>query len=192
VDIEERGKPTTLDDRWIVRDSTPTIGRDRNGRLASFIVVQSRDFHWKLGSRTEIVRLERIEDIEAPLRGPEIARQIERFSALVMIGAASHENSRERPLDEDKLARDRADQMQLFVKKKFHTPRRIYSISLGYNRNVVSGDKSDKQRLLVILGIISMQEGVNLGEALRDALPKVEAFPFRLEDYSQFEFEQWR
>ncbi|MCT7951115.1 serine/threonine protein kinase [Ancylothrix sp. C2] len=166
-------------------------GRDSQGRTAEFnIAVLSSEYKWKLGSSYQIQYNDRVinlDDLRANLAEEGIQKIMENPSEIVSVGTASCEGV---PETEERRALERAQQIQLLVKKLFRNSRTLQGYRLLNLGQFVGGvcqpdrDATSYQRSVIIIGVRKKSDGVLLDEALRSRLEKKPFADFTLEDYS--------
>ena len=173
---------------------TDVKGTDSYGRDASFkIFVFSRDFAWAFESDKEVEYLGSPEDIGPHLRSPGLQENFRNAKALIAVGAASQEGTP--PVEEDR-ARRRAARLQRWVKENVPGVQRLHTLSMGRfagpTLKTAATSETAPQRSVVIVAVVAAEDDVILDEALREALSKEKAFPFKLNEYSEFELSDWR
>jgi serine/threonine protein kinase len=184
--------PTQSPERKGKVDYFPYVeGRDSQGRTAEFnIAVLSIEYKWQLGSSFQIKHNDQfltVDSLQSSLEQEGIKRIMENPNEIISVGTASCEGS---PQLEERRAFERAQQIQLLVKKMFGNVSSVQGyrlLNLGQFRkdNCQSNqDETSYQRSLIIIGVRKQTPGVLLDEALRERLEKKPFADFKLEDYS--------
>jgi hypothetical protein len=108
----------------------------------------------------------------------EMRRSINEAREVICVGASSEDirsgaSEEEGRQEEEQRAMRRAETIALWVQRVRSEPRvRIRKLNLGHHERAhraYSGDTSDQRRVIIIL-VLEEEEGVNMDEALRDAL----------------------
>lgn len=154
------------------------------------VYVLSNEYSWKCKS-SELVGLGgQPQDIAPHIQAPAMLERLRTKHALIAVGAASFEGT------------DRATQELLATSRSLTTVawlRRymsgelppIYTLNLGQHlengrRQKPCSDLSERERPLVILGVIFDEPGFSVSGALKKAFDEPD-FPLHRVDYSQFE-----
>ena len=174
-------------------------GTDSQGRTAEFnIAVLSTEYEWQIGSSFQIKYNDKIinlDSLQSSLEQEGIQRIMENPSEIVSVGTASCEGS---PTIEERRAYERAQQIQLLVKKIFRNVPTVQGyrlLNLGQFRGdncQPNQEETSYQRSIIIIGVRKQTEGVILDEALRSRLEKKPFGDFKLEDYSLGSLEKFR
>ncbi|MEM9053886.1 MAG: hypothetical protein AAGB16_01055 [Pseudomonadota bacterium] len=153
--------------------SKAVAGTDAEGRAATFRLYVLHDrFSWTLGSSTQI----RDNDVPVPfsnvLSTPEFFERFCSAKAALALGAASHEgptapNHRLAAARGDIVARSLVNYREDCSEGRIPL---IYAINLGEHQNTRAAGNTAPQRRVVIVAAEEMTVGVNLEQALRDAL----------------------
>lgn len=187
---------TIIIDSW--RLQPPRTVTDQQGRSATIQTlvtsVASRELNWVLKSHDQIERLGTLTSIGPHLQSPGIAGRVQGYKAVVAVGAASEELSKAAPTEtqavteEEDRARKRAKQLRLWVHEAYLKPPPVMWLSLGVRKKGGSAPTdTSSQRMLVLIGIIDAQPGIDLSEALKKNLQGDASFPFNITNYTQFE-----
>lgn len=174
----------------------PVDGVDSRGRMASFdFIVLTSELTWVKASADHVEhRGEVVPDLESASRviNADIAKILQRSKDLIAIGLASSEG--ERPQEEE-----RAGKRALTIAGWFNglgdpaTP--IWSLNLGqYDRSSCKSQEDANtsfERPLLFAGVRARDEGVNLQEALANAISDKENLPSRA-CYSRFDLAKAR
>jgi hypothetical protein len=173
-------------------------GRDKAGRRATFdLIVLDRSFVWSLGS-TEIV-----ERAGSKLAGEEVVRTIvtrelgDRIRAaeqLIAVGTASSEGGKS---EEETRAAARATRLAQWLGQAV-AGKPIWSLNLGQHRErpAEAGRTGETtgtswQRPIIVVGVRASQEGVDIGEALADAMQSSANLPHPA-TYSRYDMNRVR
>ncbi len=174
--------------------TTDAQGHDSHGKGASFkIYVFSRDFAWVYQSDRDVEYQGTPDDIGPHLRSLGLQENFRNAKALIAVGAASQEGTE---TIEERRAKRRAERLQRWVKENVAGTQRLYTLSMGRfvgpAIEATTTAQTAPQRSIVIVAVVAEEENVNMAEALKSALIEEEAFPFGLEQYSDFELRKWR
>lgn len=171
-------------------ESRPVSGADDQGRDAKFRLYVLHDrYSWTLGSSTQI------EDDGVPVKFAEVLNTpqfFERFcsaKAALALGAASHEGP---TAPNHRLAKARGDIVAASLAgfRDDCTEGRIpliYAITLGEHQNSRIQGNTAPQRRVVIIAAEEMTVGVDLEQALQNALATQPVLDgFSVSDYDLF------
>lgn len=183
-------------DSWEVMPAI--IAHDNKGLKATLqVLVISADYSWQLGSVSDVERKGMTSSLSDHLRHPGILRQLESAEKIILVGAASSENADRNPLQEEARSETRAENLQLLVKENVVANNQIYTLNLGYyvketskqNKNTLT---SEDQRKVVIIAVFDAEDGLDLEQALKNALAETPTFPFEISDYSHWSLKRFR
>jgi hypothetical protein len=168
----------------------PVDGVDSHGRKAAFdFIVLTSELTWVKGSSDHVEhRGEVVPDLETASRviNADIARILQRSKDLIAIGLASSEGGR--PQEEERAER-RAVSIAGWLGGAGDAATPVWRLNLGqYDRACKSQEDADTsfERPLLFAGVRDKEEGVNLQEALADAVSGKENLPSR-SCYSRFD-----
>lgn len=167
-------------------------GRDSWGRRALFdVVVSARSIRWTRGSTDTLeqdgVRIAE-EALEAFVFEPDVQDRLRRSQALIAVGVASQEGDPDR---ERARADRRARQTARWLRELARFDGPIHTLNLGqYTAPCVAceTDGTSWQRPLTVIAVRVTDPGVNLREALIDALERARNLPSP-SSYSAFAFD---
>lgn len=159
------------------------------GSIGVYSIV-SRDLNWKLGSSVDVEFNGKNADLTSHFASDGIKNFMMQFNGLVAVGAASHELSSEGEIRESTRALERAEKLQLVVKEEIPNTKFLYILNLC--RNAKNARISNKQRLIVLIGINTenkneIENSINYKNIRDDS-----DFPLKVEDYSCFELRSYR
>ncbi|WP_088347994.1 MULTISPECIES: hypothetical protein [Rhodomicrobium] len=182
--------------RWGSSVIFPIEGKDLAQRRASFdVAVLPKDLTWARKSATDLAQAdEAIPASEAPARifTPELREGLSRSAALIAVGLASQEGQVE---EETERARQRAASAAGWLSTSVGADTPIWTLNLGQFRGgcQAANETADTswQRPVIIVGIHSQQEGVNLSEAFADAISGKSNLPSR-DCYTNFDMTRFR
>ncbi len=146
------------------------------------------DSPWKMGSSTAVEKVLAAGRIESPIDAYVVQNEglcdlAKRSRALVCLGVASKAGSREA---NERLARDRARNLGLAIRRKLNFTKPIYGQSLG--QYVGNQEDQQYQRGLIVIGLTSGEEDIVANPLLlQKALAEWEAYPVDRAEYTQAE-----
>lgn len=172
----------------------PAAVRDAQGRQGTVeVVIVSRDYAWQLGSSSAVERHgQPRDDLLQHLRSEGVRQALARYMGIIAVGAASSEGSRANPLREETLARHRADELQKWIKESVPSEAELHTLSMGYYQGADALRASADQRVVVVIGIVHRDPGIDWRSALQDVLHTHIAFPMPPHSYSRFEVNRVR
>lgn len=186
-------KETVQVDQW---EQCPSIViSDPVGKQAEIqAVVLSSDFAWTYKSHSRVERNGVGVDMANHLTTPGISSVIAAYSKVIAVGAASIEGAEQNSIAENDRASRRADQLQLWIKEYVPTSKSLYSLNMGhFNSSAQATEKSfADQRKVVILGVVHSDPDIDLAAALQRNVDHIPGFPFKRDNYSQFDLVQRR
>jgi hypothetical protein len=170
-------------------------GKDKQGRSASFdYILLSNELTWVIGSTSEIASggatIPNAEAAERVLTR-QVRDSLASASDLIGVGLASSEGEREA---EEKRALDRSNTVVGWIAKAAKPETALWSLTLGqYNKSCKQQEDADTsfERPVIFAGVRSKADGVDLGEALADAISGHDNLPSR-ECYSRFDLAKVR
>lgn len=173
--------------------SPPQEVRDLKGNSGAIeTIVLSNDYAWAFQSHTTVEREGQVADIRQHLMTPGISSEIAKYTDVIAVGTASNEGALTNSTEEASRASRRADQLQLWIKEYVATSNPLHRLSLGYYKAEDLKKQSSDQRRVVIVGVLRKDPALDLREALKNSLPFISTFPFKLREYSSFELERAR
>jgi hypothetical protein len=182
--------------RWGSSVVFPIEGKDAAGRSAAFdVAVLPKDLSWVRKSDSQLDQGgTTIPETDAAQRifTPELRDGLGRSTGLIAIGLASQEGQL---AEEAQRAGRRASSAAGWVKAVFDEKTPIWTLNLGQFRGTCKAttEAADTgwQRPLIIVGIRSQEDGVNLGEAFADAISGKTNLPSR-DCYTNFDLGRFR
>lgn len=183
--------PYKIANHW---KSYPKTGIDNQNLYAKFIFVALSDrFSWEKGSTNVIIYNKKRLSGEGfkTVVLSDLYDFISRSGGLITIGTSSQEGELQ---EEEIRALQRADHLAGWLKPLMPSANGLYRLSLGqYNKRCHDCDrfKTNYQRPAVIVFIIDWESGVDMGQALANAMSKLRDLP-HLDDYSAFDFREIR
>lgn len=166
---------------WIeaIRKTQNTVvfqveGFDKEGRRGLFdIVVAKKKFLWVLASSTELERDGEVFPLGAsakPILDDEVRLSLRKATDVVAVGTASQEGVQ---ASEVARAKRRARKTARLVYPIIKRGTPVYTLNLGqYNEACERCEDTGTnwQRPFIVIGVIERQDGLNLKEALEDAM----------------------
>jgi len=147
-------------------------GVDSAGRRADFrFYVLNETYAWALGSASRIEGRGRAANFDALLATEVFFRRFCSADAALGLGAASYEGE---TAANHRLSGARADVISQQVSRvaprctTSSTPD-VYSVNLGEHAETPDANTADQRKVVIVL-MRNAQEGVNIGEALKDAV----------------------
>ena len=172
----------------------PIAGVDANGRQAAFeIVVLTKDYSWVHGSSDELaLRGARLAeaDIDLEVFRPEIRDGLQRSIELIAVGVASQEGAIG---TETARAGKRSRTAARWIATVSPESKKIWLLNLGQYQTACATEAvadTSWQRPFVMIGIVRMDDDVDLGEALTDAMSGKSNLPAP-KCYSRFELDRY-
>lgn len=168
----------------------PVDGIDEAGRKASFdVVVMTRDFTWVRGSSDQLAR-QGIALSEAQVGTEvltaEIRNGLSKSADLIAVGTASQEGV---AANETGRADRRSRTSARWLSGAVMPPPRIWLLNLGQFQEACGAeDTTDTawQRPFMMIGVRKQEAGVDLGQALKNAISDKSNLPSP-DCYSQFQ-----
>ncbi len=154
---------------------------DNTGKMASFAIhLLTDDYKWMIG-RWDLLENRQSEiDFSDPMK-----RLLNRSVEVICIGASSEETEPGLSRDdgrkrEEWRAAQRAESISKWVRAALYRPINVRKLNIGHRDPAIEqdgvSDTSDQRRVIIVL-VLKMEEGTDLGQALRNA--------FRLERKKQ-------
>ncbi|MEZ5842335.1 MAG: hypothetical protein R3D27_01210 [Hyphomicrobiaceae bacterium] len=169
------------------------VGYDARGRRAAFdVIVLDKAYTWTRGSARELAEdgraLPAAALIETVLGGP-IREQLAQSRGAIAVGVASEEGNLE---TETRRASERADQTARWLRSVLGREKPLWTLNLGQYRS--SGRNFDAgttswQRPFIVIGISAADNGIDMSEALADAMRGKSNLPSP-DNYSNFELDE--
>lgn len=171
-------------------------GRDKQGRAAAFdFITFTGDYKWANASSSQVVAGGKVipEDKTVDRLLPEKVRaSLGGFSNLVAVGLASQDGRR---AAEEARAVARSKTAAGWLKEVAKPETAIWTLSLGQYDGAACKKREDADanfdRPVIFAGVRSKEDGVNLQEALADAIDGHDNLPSR-DCYSRFDLAQVR
>jgi hypothetical protein len=182
----EKAEPPIVDE-WTF--PPPRKISDSTGKTATIqLMVLSKDFSWVLERHDSVERHGKVVENfkKEHLQSPGISGAMLKYLELIAVGAASAEGALHNAERERTRAKLRAEELQLWIKESVSVTTPLHTLSLGYFKGNKNSPESSAQRKIVIIGVKEKTPGINLKQALRDTLGKMETFPFNPDNYSEF------
>jgi hypothetical protein len=182
--------------RWGSSVIFPIEGKDLAQRRAAFdVAVLPKDLTWARKSATQLALADAtIAEDEAPARivTPELREGLSRSAALIAVGLASQEGQ---VAEETERARQRAATAAGWLGSAFGAETPIWTLNLGQFRGgcQAANETADTswQRPVIVVGIRSQEDAVNLTEAFADAMSGKSNLPSR-DCYTNFDLTRFR
>jgi hypothetical protein len=152
----------------------PIDGVDRAGRKAGFdFVIKTQDISWVRGATDQVALKDKPiapGDVNAELFGPEVQAGLAPSADLIAVGMASQEGVAS---DEIARAERRGVTSASWMSKAVGAGKKMWALNLGQFKSACS-DKHEKdtswERPYLMIGVRSQDPGVNLSEALANAM----------------------
>jgi len=183
--------------RWGNAVIFPIVGKDGSGKNAIFdVAVLSKDFAWARKSATQLVQgTEPIPDADLIERvfTPELRDVLAQSSQVMAVGLASQEGQVE---EETERANERAKTAAKWLSGAVKAETVIWQLNLGQFKKsgcAAQTETADSswQRPVILVGVKSSDDGVNLTEAFADAINGKSNLPSR-DCYTSFDLTQYR
>ena len=176
--------------RWDDAVVFPIEGTDKSGKHAAFdVIIKTKDITWVRGSGDQLAKGGVIipdSGLQRELFGPQVLSGLASSADVIAVGLASEEGPEpSESVRADKRGRTAAGWMDTGVGALKH----IWKLNLGQFRAACSGVKESDtswERPFLMIGVRSQDAGVNLGEALGDAMAGKTNLP-STDCYSRFE-----
>lgn len=170
-------------------------GKDAQGHPAAFdFIVLSNQFAWVKGSTSAVTfGDDAVPEAETAERlvSPQVREALNSATDLIAIGLASQEGER---TQEEARAQKRAITVSGWIAEVVKPEMAIWTLTLGQYDKACKGQEdadSSFERPVLLAGVRSKSDGVNLREALADAVSDHDNLPSR-ECYSRFDLEKVR
>jgi hypothetical protein len=195
--IEAPAEPVAVEtQRWGSSVIFPIDGKDLAGKRAAFdVAVLPKDLAWARKSSTVLNQGDKvIPEAEAASRifTPELREGLGRSQAVIAVGLASQEGQ---VAEEAERARQRAATAAGWLVGVMGEEKPVWALNLGQFKGTcqASTEATDTswQRPLVLVGIRSQEEGVNIAEAFADAINGKSNLPSR-DCYTNFDLARFR
>jgi len=164
------------------------IGTDSSGKRASFAIdLIANEMHWALNRDDTVLLNKKPFDIPEFFRFEGLQARFDSAVDLIAIGSASEEGD---DLEEYDLARRRANQLKVWLRETVKNPHvqfRYLILGKFHGASQLSTDETAYQRSIVVVRVRQKEPGINLSEALHEALSKMSDLPFPLEKYPAFD-----
>jgi hypothetical protein len=165
-------------------------GKDSQGQPATFdFIMLTNEFTWAKGSTSQVISGDRvIPEAEAAHRvlSQQVRDSLASASDLIAVGLASQEGER---TQEEARAFERAKTVSHWMSKFSKPEMALWTLTLGqYDKACKGQEDSDSsfERPVIFAGVRSKADGVNLQEALADAISGHDNLPSR-GCYSRFD-----
>ncbi len=152
----------------------PIDGFDKAGKRASFdVLVLTKDYTWVRGSSDTLAKGEtnlNETDVAREIFTNDVKNGLGRSSDVIAVGVASQEGT---AVAEKARASRRSEAAAKWLLTAMPPATRVWTLSLGqYHLACTIADIEDTswQRPLMIIGVRWQDPGVNVGEALADAM----------------------
>lgn len=169
----------------------PIEGFDKAGKRALFdVVVLTKNYGWVLGSTSELERDgEKLnaKAIEEEVLAPQLREGLGRSRELIAVGVASQEGELDREIQRGGL---RASQIAKWVRGAMGEKLPMWTLNLGRYLDPCTNCENAEtswQRPFVVIAVRDTEGGVNISEALRNAMSDKENLPSP-DRYSTFAF----
>ena len=170
-------------------------GKDASGKRAAFdYFILTDDYTWVRGSSDRVTSKGKdVPETETAERviAPQILSTLDRATDVIAVGVASYEGQKN---EEESRADRRSKTIVSWVDKLITPTTPIYALNLGQYNKACKGQEdgeSSFQRPLIIAGVRARDDGVNLQEALSDAISGKANLPSR-GCYSRFDLAKVR
>jgi hypothetical protein len=187
------GPVTVATQHWDNSVVFPIDGADKAGRKAGFdVVIKAKEITWVSGSTAEVARNGEpvpVGDVLAQLFGPEVQHGLAPSDDLIAVGLASHEGE---VAAEQSRAERRGRMAAEWMGEAIAGHKRMWLLNLGrFQPNCLGAAASPDaqtswERPFLVIGVRSQETGVNLSEALAEAMGGKTNLPSP-ECYSRFE-----
>jgi hypothetical protein len=169
--------PAVADPKETERDDVVT-GNDIAGKGATFLIsLLSDEYRWVIGSISELepphTRLEFSDEMKENINNAREVICVGASSEDIRPGATEEEGRRE----EEQRAERRAETIAIWVRQaKKEGKVRVRKLNVGHHMREggrgTGGVETSHQRRVIIILVLEEDEGVNMDQALRDALEK--------------------
>ena len=182
--------------RWGNSIVFPLEGKDKAGKKATFdFVAKTKDYSWIRGQADQVTINGTpigAADVTAQLFGPEVAKGLAPSADLIAVGVASSEGTL---AEENSRAAQRGKTAAGWADKNVGGNKGLWVLNLGQFSNSCTSSTVEKdtswERPFLIVGARNQDAGVNLGEALANAMNNKTNLP-STGCYSTFEMAKLR
>jgi hypothetical protein len=179
---DKTGVQRIIANRWNDRTLVfPIEGFDAAGRRALFdVVVLTKNYGWVLGSTTELERgTDRLspKEIEEEVLAPQLREGLGSAHELIAVGVASQEGELEREIQRGGL---RAARIAHWVRGALGEKIPMWTLNLGRYLEPCTDCETEEtswQRPFIVIAVRQAEAGVNIGEALNNAMRDKENLP---------------
>lgn len=154
----------------VVKEVIVRNAKDEQGLKASFrIMLFSDEFRWRINSA---------DHLEHPGKRPQFTENMKAVlnsaEEIITVGASSEEIPPGMPFPvgrsrEEKRAARRAERIAVWVREAINRPIPIRKLNVGHHAPTGADETSDQRRVIIIL-VLSHEEGANVDQALRAAM----------------------
>lgn len=154
----------------VVKEVIIRNAKDEQGLKASFrIMLFSDEFRWRINSADQL---------DHPRKRPQFTDSMKAVlntaEEIITVGASSEEIPPGVPFPvgrarEEKRAARRAERIAVWVREVVNRPIPIRKLNVGHHAPTGADDTSDQRRVIIIL-VLSHEEGANVDQALRAAM----------------------
>jgi photosynthetic reaction center cytochrome c subunit len=171
-------------------------GKDSGGKRAAFdYVILTDDYTWVIGSAVQVVsKGQQVPQDQTAQRviTPQLRTDLERATDVIAVGVASYEGQK---AEEETRADNRGNTIVSWLDRVVNPATPIWKLNLGqYDKNACRSQEqagSSFQRPLMFASVRAKDDGVNLQEALADAISGKANLPSR-GCYSRFDLSKVR
>ncbi len=182
--------------RWGNSIVFPLEGKDKAGKKATFdFVAKTKDYSWIRGQADQVtVNGQAIgaADVSTQLFGPEVAKGLAPSADLIAVGVASQEGTLG---EENARAAQRGKVAAGWADANVGGNKGLWVLNLGQFSNTCTSSTVERdtswERPFLIVGARNQDAGVNLGEALANAMNNKTNLP-STNCYSTFELAKLR
>jgi hypothetical protein len=200
----------TVDSRWRGKFLRPVVnaerlspstqayvleGMDRQGRRADFdLIVANKDFTWERGSTERLTRegaLLSRGDIDKVLLDELVRARLKQAKQLIAVGTASQEGETQQEL---LRAGKRAEKTAEWIMPLAEKDVPVWTLNLGQYKDpcdTCDTAETNWQRPFLLIAVRRAAWGVDLGEALADALSSASNLP-ETDRYSAYALSRYR
>ena len=183
-------KVPVVTQRWDNSVVFPIDGMDKSGKHATFdVLIKTKDITWVRGSGDQIAAAgQTIADggLQAALFGPQVLSGLAASNDVIAVGLASEEGPEP---GEAVRAERRGRTAATWLDRGVGSGKHIWALNLGQFRAACSGVKEKDtswERPFLMIGVRAQDAGVNLKEALADAMTGKTNLP-STDCYSRFD-----
>jgi len=170
-------------------------GKDSQGQPATFdFIMLTNEFTWVKGSTSQVISGDKVipeADVAHRVLTQQVRDSLASASDLIAVGLASQEGER---TQEEARALDRAKTVSRWITKVSKPELALWTLTLGqYDKACKEQEDTDSsfERPVILAGVRSKADGVNLQEALANAISGHDNLPSR-DCYSRFDLEKVR